>query len=99
MSSAIPPQVTLDKLFDLGRAIWSARAWALGTATYRVFFGDNRSKALDAGDTQIRAAEKGSCGIGIGTTAAPTNSYISPTDGMTVTGTKRDIAGLTFEFL
>ena len=38
-------------------------------------------------------------GIGIGITAAPTNSYISPTDGMTVTGTKRDIAGLTFEFL
>ena len=39
------------------------------------------------------------CGIGIGTTAAPTVSYISPTDGITVTGAKRDIAGLTFEFL
>ena len=40
-----------------------------------------------------------SCGIGIGTTHAPTVSYISPTDPITVTGTKRDIAGLTFEFL
>ena len=38
-------------------------------------------------------------GIGIGTTAAPTVSYISPTNGITATGTKRDIAGLTFEFL
>ena len=40
-----------------------------------------------------------SCGIGIGTTKAPTVSYISPTDPITATGTKRDIAGLTFEFL
>ena len=39
------------------------------------------------------------CGIGIGTSAGPTVSYISPTDGITETGTKRDIAGLTFEFL
>ena len=39
------------------------------------------------------------CGIGIGTTAGPTISYISPTDPITTTGIKRDIAGLTFEFL
>ena len=39
------------------------------------------------------------CGIGIGTSAGPTVSYISPTDSITETGTKRDIAGLTFEFL
>ena len=39
------------------------------------------------------------CGIGIGTTAGPTVSYISPTDSITTTGAKRDIAGLTFEFL
>jgi alkyl sulfatase BDS1-like metallo-beta-lactamase superfamily hydrolase len=40
-----------------------------------------------------------SCGIGIGTVAGPTVSYISPTDTITETGTRRDIAGLTFEFL
>ena len=39
------------------------------------------------------------CGIGIGTTQGPVISYISPTDAITQTGTKRDIAGLTFEFL
>ncbi|MET0965250.1 MAG: alkyl sulfatase dimerization domain-containing protein, partial [Nakamurella sp.] len=39
------------------------------------------------------------CGIGISTVAGPTVSYISPTDPITTTGTKRDIAGLTFEFL
>ena len=49
----------------------------------------------------LDAGPKGfvSCGIGIGTTAGPTISYISPTDPITATGTKRDIAGLTFEFL
>ena len=61
--------------------------------------GPSPAQAVVSARPQIRAAGKGSCGIGIGTTAAPTNSYISPTDGMTVTGTKRDIAGLTFEFL
>ncbi len=40
-----------------------------------------------------------SCGIGITTTAGPQVSYISPTDGITETGTRRTIAGLTFEFL
>jgi alkyl sulfatase BDS1-like metallo-beta-lactamase superfamily hydrolase len=39
------------------------------------------------------------CGIGIASTHGPTISYISPTDPITETGTKRDIAGLTFEFL
>jgi alkyl sulfatase BDS1-like metallo-beta-lactamase superfamily hydrolase len=40
------------------------------------------------------------CGIAIGGVVGPmTVSYISPTDGITETGTKRDIAGLTFEFL
>jgi alkyl sulfatase BDS1-like metallo-beta-lactamase superfamily hydrolase len=39
------------------------------------------------------------CGIGIGTGAGPTISYISPTDLITETGTRRQIAGLTFEFL
>ena len=39
------------------------------------------------------------CGIGIGTPRRRPISYISPTDGITETGTKRDIAGLTFEFL
>jgi alkyl sulfatase BDS1-like metallo-beta-lactamase superfamily hydrolase len=40
-----------------------------------------------------------SCGIGIATTLGPTVSYISPTDGITETGTRRELAGLTFEFL
>ena len=40
-----------------------------------------------------------SCGIGIAATLGPTVSYISPTDGITETGTRRDLAGLTFEFL
>ena len=39
------------------------------------------------------------CGIGIAATPGPTVSYISPTDSITKTGSKRDIAGLTFEFL
>jgi alkyl sulfatase BDS1-like metallo-beta-lactamase superfamily hydrolase len=37
--------------------------------------------------------------IGIAATRGPTVSYISPTDPITKTGSKRDIAGLTFEFL
>jgi alkyl sulfatase BDS1-like metallo-beta-lactamase superfamily hydrolase len=40
-----------------------------------------------------------SCGIGIAATAAPTVSYISPTDPVTETGTRRELAGLEFEFL
>lgn len=39
------------------------------------------------------------CGIGVTTIPGPTVSYISPTDPVTETGTRRDIAGLTFEFL
>lgn len=39
------------------------------------------------------------CGIGVVTAPGPTVSYISPTDPITETGTRRDIAGLTFEFL
>ncbi|MGW4479987.1 alkyl/aryl-sulfatase [Rhodococcus triatomae] len=39
------------------------------------------------------------CGIGITTTAGPEVSYISPTDLITETGTRREIAGLEFEFL
>ncbi|WP_328867160.1 alkyl/aryl-sulfatase [Streptomyces sp. NBC_00304] len=39
------------------------------------------------------------CGIGIGTVPGVTVSYISPTDGITETGTKRDLVGLEFEFL
>ena len=39
-----------------------------------------------------------SCGIGIAP-QRPDMSYISPTDGITETGTKRDITGLNFEFL
>jgi alkyl sulfatase BDS1-like metallo-beta-lactamase superfamily hydrolase len=39
------------------------------------------------------------CGIGVGTTRGPTISYISPTDPITETGVRRDIAGLEFEFL
>lgn len=39
------------------------------------------------------------CGIGITSTPGPTVSYISPTDSITETGARRDIAGLTFEFL
>jgi alkyl sulfatase BDS1-like metallo-beta-lactamase superfamily hydrolase len=40
-----------------------------------------------------------SCGIGIAATLGPTVSYISPTDGITETGTRRELAGLEFEFL
>src|ERR1039457_1600158 len=39
------------------------------------------------------------CGIGIISTHAPVISYISPTDPVTQTGTKRELAGLEFEFL
>lgn len=40
-----------------------------------------------------------SCGIGVLTTPGPTVSYISPTDGITQTGTRRTLAGVEFEFL
>jgi alkyl sulfatase BDS1-like metallo-beta-lactamase superfamily hydrolase len=40
-----------------------------------------------------------SCGIGIESTPGVTISYISPTDAITETGTKRTLAGLDFEFL
>jgi len=39
------------------------------------------------------------CGIGIISTKGPYVSYISPTDGITETGTKRELAGIEFEFL
>jgi alkyl sulfatase BDS1-like metallo-beta-lactamase superfamily hydrolase len=39
------------------------------------------------------------CGIGVTTTSGPEVSYISPTDLITETGTRREIAGLEFEFL
>jgi alkyl sulfatase BDS1-like metallo-beta-lactamase superfamily hydrolase len=39
------------------------------------------------------------CGIGVISTKGPIVSYISPTDGITETGTKRELAGLEFEFL
>lgn len=39
------------------------------------------------------------CGIGIISTHAPVISYISPTDPVTETGTRRELAGLEFEFL
>ncbi len=40
-----------------------------------------------------------SCGIGMLSTRGPSISYISPTDAITETGTKRELAGLEFEFL
>jgi len=40
-----------------------------------------------------------SCGIGITATAGPQVSYISPTDPITETGARREIAGIEFEFL
>ncbi|MEV4204283.1 alkyl/aryl-sulfatase [Nocardia salmonicida] len=39
------------------------------------------------------------CGIGIASTHGPQISYISPTDLITETGTRREIAGIEFEFL
>jgi len=39
------------------------------------------------------------CGIGVATVPGPSISYISPTDGITETGTRRTLAGLEFEFL
>ncbi len=39
------------------------------------------------------------CGIGIASVPGVTVSYISPTDSITRTGAKRDLAGLEFEFL
>ncbi len=39
------------------------------------------------------------CGIGIAPAAGRTVSYIAPIDGITETGARRDLAGLTFEFL
>jgi alkyl sulfatase BDS1-like metallo-beta-lactamase superfamily hydrolase len=47
----------------------------------------------------IGPAQHVTCGIGIGTAHQPTNSYLSPTDGITETGSKRELAGLEFEFL
>ncbi|MEU5406313.1 alkyl/aryl-sulfatase [Nocardia asteroides] len=40
-----------------------------------------------------------SCGIGVTTTKGAAISYISPTDLITETGTRREIAGIEFEFL
>ncbi|MGW5317408.1 alkyl/aryl-sulfatase [Nocardia thailandica] len=39
------------------------------------------------------------CGIGVASTKGPTVSYLSPTDGITETGARRELAGLEFEFL
>lgn len=39
------------------------------------------------------------CGIGIASTAGPAVSYISPTDLITETGARREIAGIEFEFM
>jgi alkyl sulfatase BDS1-like metallo-beta-lactamase superfamily hydrolase len=39
------------------------------------------------------------CGIGVASTLNPIVSYISPTDQITETGTRRTLAGLEFEFL
>ncbi|MFC8716101.1 alkyl/aryl-sulfatase [Kitasatospora sp. NPDC057198] len=39
------------------------------------------------------------CGIGIQTVPGVTVSYLSPTDGITRTGEKRELGGLEFEFL
>ncbi|MEE4546870.1 alkyl sulfatase dimerization domain-containing protein [Streptomyces sp. V4-01] len=39
------------------------------------------------------------CGIGIASLPGVTISYLSPTDPITKTGTKRDLGGLEFEFL
>ena len=39
------------------------------------------------------------CGIGVATVPGVTVSYLSPTDGITRTGTRRDLGGLEFEFL
>lgn len=39
------------------------------------------------------------CGLGIAGTAGPQVSYISPTDAITETGARREIAGIEFEFL
>ncbi|MFD4440078.1 alkyl/aryl-sulfatase [Nocardia sp. NPDC058519] len=39
------------------------------------------------------------CGIGLAATQGPQVSYISPTDLITETGTRREIAGVEFEFL
>jgi alkyl sulfatase BDS1-like metallo-beta-lactamase superfamily hydrolase len=40
-----------------------------------------------------------SCGIGVTTSRGPTVSYLSPTDGITETGARRELAGIEFEFL
>ena len=39
------------------------------------------------------------CGIGIGNAKGANISYLSPTDAITETGTRREIAGVEFEFL
>jgi alkyl sulfatase BDS1-like metallo-beta-lactamase superfamily hydrolase len=49
---------------------------------------------LDVGPQQMLT-----CGIAIGSVRDTTVSYLSPTDPITETGQRRDIAGLTFEFL
>lgn len=55
--------------------------------------------SADTGDAWVVRPVSTCAGIGIGTTKAPTVSYISPTDPISATATKRAIAGLTFEFL
>jgi alkyl sulfatase BDS1-like metallo-beta-lactamase superfamily hydrolase len=39
------------------------------------------------------------CGLGVTSVPGTTVTYLSPTDPITVTGTKRELAGLEFEFL
>ena len=46
-----------------------------------------------------KATGQVTCGIGIDSVRGVTISYISPTDGVTETGTRRVLAGLEFEFL
>lgn len=47
----------------------------------------------------LNASGHVTCGIGITSVPGVTISYLSPTDPITETGTKRDLGGLEFEFL
>ena len=85
-SSRPAPSVSFDK-FAIGENVIAGNAMSRRAGYAFGSLLDNGPKGLVT------------CGIGIGTTAGPTVSYISPTDPITTTGTKRDIAGLTFEFL
>ncbi|MEU0538549.1 alkyl sulfatase dimerization domain-containing protein [Nocardia sp. NPDC005978] len=82
----IAPGRQFDK-FALGENVIAGNAMA------------RRSFYAFGGLLDLNAQGHITCGLGIVSTAGPTISYISPTDLITETGVRREIAGIEFEFL